>query len=243
MTCAWRRGSARTAAQNSGSPAREVRHRCRLPEGDPRQRLRLGHTPPERRDGEVRDHPPHPCARMVVRADPVPVTMCRQERLLGQVLGTPARTGQRVRETDHGQILPHVEILECLRRQSTTGSDRSSTSLLLAGVATLAHLRSVDVTRAKGAQRLMIRGSNPGERRRRPPEEQAPVAGEPTDRGPQALPQACPSPALSSTPPSVTWRAPPVRVHDVDVLDEPAAPSEGRPDEHDLRPVRRPTRR
>ena len=87
------------------------------PKGDPRQSLRLGRAAPERRDRQVRHDPPHPRARLVVGADPVPVTVGGQERLLGQVLGAPAGAGERVRETDHGRILPHVEVLERLRRR------------------------------------------------------------------------------------------------------------------------------
>jgi hypothetical protein len=108
-------GARGIAAQNSGSPAprsgsdSSCSKRMRASAFASAARRRKAET--ERFATTRRTH----ASGRFVGTDPVPVTVCSEERLLCQVLGTRAGAGQRVRQTHHGQILPPIEILEWLR--------------------------------------------------------------------------------------------------------------------------------
>src|ERR687888_2301645 len=87
-----------------------------LTEGGARHRLRLGGSPPERRDREVRDHAANPGTGLFVAGDLLPVPVRGEERLLCKILGAGTAAGEGVGESHNGCVLPSVELLERLRR-------------------------------------------------------------------------------------------------------------------------------
>jgi hypothetical protein len=82
--------------------------------GQADQGAALGQPAPEGGDGQVGGHPPDPGPGLIVAADPLPLAMGAQERLLGGVLGRLPAPGHGVGEPDHPVALALIERLEPL---------------------------------------------------------------------------------------------------------------------------------